>query len=298
MKTKVRKFISRLAAPALRRAARAYVAGPEFDDALRVALGLQSKGFLVTISYWNGDEDSPRHVADAYLQSLAAMQGRSFDHLSIKLPALDYSYDLLEEVMGAAKRLDVKIHFDSLGPETVDRTLSILDRALSTYPGFSVTIPTRWKRSLKDIDWAIERNLTMRIVKGQWPENGNASLEQDFVPAIWRIAGRVREVNIATHNPELIADSLECLYAAGTHGNVELLYGLPTRSALNVARQFGAPVRFYIPFGHAWLPYCLSQAQKDPRILLRMLKDSLFANHGISPSRLRGLEAAEAKSEK
>jgi proline dehydrogenase len=298
MKGKARKFFSRLAAPVLRRAASAYVAGPEFDDALRVALGLQSKGFLVTISYWNGDEDSPRHVADAYLQSLAAMQGRGFDHLSIKLPALDYSYDLLEEVMGAAKRLDVKIHFDSLGPETADRTFRVLDRALSTYPGFSITIPTRWKRSLKDIDWAIERNLTMRIVKGQWPENGNVSTEQDFVPAIWRIAGRVNRVNIATHNPELIADSLKCLYAAGTRGNVELLYGLPTRGALAVARQFGAPVRFYIPFGYAWLPYCLSQAQKDPRILLRMLKDSLFANHGINPSRLRGLEAAEAESEK
>jgi proline dehydrogenase len=298
MKAKARKFISRLAAPVLRRAARAYVAGPEFDDALRVALGLRSKGFLVTLGYWNGGEDSPRHVANTYLQSLAAMQGRNFDHLSIKLPALDYSYDLLEEVLCAAQRLNLKIHFDSLGPETVDRTLSILDRALSNYPGFGITIPTRWKRSLKDIDWAIERKVTMRIVKGQWPDDGDAGAEQDFVPAIWRLAGRVNRVNVATHNPRLIADSLECLYAAGTRGDVELLYGLPTRGALAVAQQFGAPVRFYIPFGYAWLPYCLSQAQKNPRIILRMLKDSFFANHGISPARLRRLEALEAESEK
>jgi proline dehydrogenase len=298
MRAKARKFVSRLAAPVLRHAARAYVAGPEFEDASRVALGLQSKGFLVTIGYWNGDEDSPRQVADAYLQSLAAMEGHSFDHLSIKLPALDYSYELLEEVMAAAQRLNVRIHFDSLGPETADRTYTTLDRVASIFPGFSITIPTRWKRSSKDIEWAMERNVTMRIVKGQWPETGNTNEGQDFIPTVWRLAGRVREVNIATHNPQLLADSLDCLYAGGTRANVELLYGLPTRGALVVARQFSAPVRFYIPFGYAWLPYCLSQAQKDPRIFFRMLKDSLFPSHGISPSRIRRLEAVKAESEK
>ncbi|HEY3769247.1 MAG TPA: hypothetical protein VGN44_11285 [Candidatus Angelobacter sp.] len=301
MASKARKFVSRLAAPVLRRAASSYVAGPEFDDALRVALRLQGMNFMVTIGYWNGDADSPRHVADAYLQSLASMQGRKLDHLSIKLPALDYSFDLLEEVLCAAKKLGVKIHFDSLGPETVDRTLNLIDRALLSHPNLGITIPTRWKRSLRDIDWAIERDVNMRIVKGQWPDNVAAKTadkaEPDFVPAIWHLAGRVNRVNVATHNPELISDSLECLYAAGTRGDVELLYGLPTRKALNAARQFGAPVRFYIPFGYAWLPYCLSQARKNPRILLRMVKDSLFANHQIIPSRVHGFDSAEAKSE-
>ena len=191
MKSNVRKFVSRLAAPVMRRAASSYVAGPELDDAFRVALRLQGLGYLVTVGYWNGDEDSPRHVADAYLQSLAGMQGRNFDHLSIKLPALDYSCDLLEEVICAAKKLGVGLHFDSLGPETVDRTLSVLDRARSIYSDFGITIPTRWKRSLKDIDWAIERNVRMRIVKGQWPESASANPEQDFLPVIRHLAGRV-----------------------------------------------------------------------------------------------------------
>lgn len=276
MQGKARKFVSRLAAPVLRRAASSYVAGPDFHDALRVALRLQNMGFGITICRWNGDDDSPRQVADAYLQSLASMQGRNFDHLSIKLPALDYSQDLLEEIFCAAKLADVQIHFDSLGPETADRTLSVLDRILAKHPNFGMTIPTRWKRSLKDMDWAIERNISMRIVKGQWPDHGVESPENSFVPAIRHLAGRVTHVNVATHNTEWMGESLECLKNTNTHGNVELLYGLPTRKALAVARQFNAPVRFYIPFGHAWLPYCFSQARKNPRIFLRMLKDSFF----------------------
>jgi proline dehydrogenase len=281
MPVSARKFVSRLAAPVMRRAASSYIAGAEFNDALRVALRLQSMGFLATIGYWNGEEDSPRHVADAYLQSLVGMQGRKIDHLSIKLPALDYSHELLEEILCAAQKLNAQVHFDSLGSETVDRTLNMLDRVLPSYPNLGITIPARWKRSLHDIDWAIERNVTMRIVKGQWPDSASEKTEQDFLSAIRRLAGRVSQVNVATHNPELVSQSLECLRAAGTCANMELLYGLPTRQPLIVARQLNAPVRFYIPFGHAWLPYCLSQARKNPQILLRMLKDSFFANHWV-----------------
>jgi proline dehydrogenase len=294
MQGKARKFVSSLAAPILRRAASSYVAGPDFNDALRVALRLQNMGFGITICYWNGDDESPRTVADAYLRSLASMHGRNFDHLSIKLPALDYSYDLLEEIFCAAKIANVKIHFDSLGPETADRTLSVLDRMLikdrvlaKQQANFGMTIPTRWKRSLKDIDWAIERNVPLRIVKGQWPDQGAENLEGSFIPAIRHLAGRVTQVSLATHNPVLMNESLECLQGANTHSNVELLYGLPMRRGLAVARQFSAPVRFYIPFGYAWLPYCFSQARKNPRIFLRMLKDSLFTNHDITPSRLQ-----------
>jgi proline dehydrogenase len=281
MPVSARKFVSRLAAPVMRRAASSYIAGAELNDALRVALRLQSMGFHATIGYWNGEEDTPRHVADAYLQSLAGMQGRKIDHLSIKLPALDYSHELLEEILCAAQKLNAQVHFDSLGPETVDRTLTMLDRVLPTYPNLGITIPARWHRSLHDIDWAIERNVTMRIVKGQWPDSASEKTEQDFLSAICRLAGRVNHVNVATHNPGLVSQSLECLRAVGTCANVELLYGLPTRQPLIVARQFSAPVRFYIPFGHAWLPYCLSQARKNPQILLRMLKDSFFANQWV-----------------
>ncbi|MBZ5506235.1 MAG: proline dehydrogenase family protein [Acidobacteriia bacterium] len=278
MKAKVRKFVSRLSTPVLRRAASSYVAGPEIDDALRVALRIQRMGFTATIGFWNGDHDSPRLVADAYLQSLAAMPGRNLDNLCIKLPALQYSYELLEEVLCVAKRLNVRVHFDSLGLETVDRTLSVLDRALLTYTNLGITFPASWKRSLKDIDWAIERKLPIRIVKGQWPDSSSVNSDQDFASAIRRLAGRVARVNVATHNAELARQSLECLHAAGTRGNMDLLYGLPVRRSLVVAKHFAAPVRFYIPFGHAWLPYCFSQARKNPRILLWMLKDSLFSN--------------------
>src|SRR5579864_2309605 len=152
-----RKFISRLSALVIRRAASSYIAGPELNDALRVASRLKSMNFLVTIGFWNGDDDGPRQVADACLKSLAAVHNQKLDYLSIKPPALHYSHDLLEEILCKARELGVCVHFDSHGPETADRTLEMIEHGLSTCTNLSLTIPTRWKRSLRDIDWAIER---------------------------------------------------------------------------------------------------------------------------------------------
>src|SRR5262249_54371246 len=111
----------------------------------RVAVRLQRNRFLVTVGFWNADDDFPRFVADKYLKALAAMQGGGSDCLSIKLPALGYSYDLLQEVLIAAKNQGIRIHFDSLGLDTVDQTLSTIDRALGIYNDIGITIPAGWR---------------------------------------------------------------------------------------------------------------------------------------------------------
>jgi len=49
---------------------------------------------------------------------------------------------------------------------------------------------------------------------------------------------------------------------------------LPRRSVLKVSRDLGVPVRYYLPYGHAWLPYALRQARRDPRILWWVLRDA------------------------
>jgi proline dehydrogenase len=55
---------------------------------------------------------------------------------------------------------------------------------------------------------------------------------------------------------------------------MELLYGLPSRAVLKVAQDLAVPVRYYLPYGYAWLPYALRQARRDPRILWWVLRDA------------------------
>ena len=41
---------------------------------------------------------------------------------------------------------------------------------------------------------------------------------------------------------------------------------LPSRRQIELARQLSVPVRVYVPFGVAYLPYCLGQMKRNPRI--------------------------------
>ena len=65
------------------------------------------------------------------------------------------------------------------------------------------------------------------------------------------------------------------LAAQGTACELELLCGLPRRGVLELARSRRLPVRLYVPFGQAWLPYALSQVLRKPGLWPRLLKDSL-----------------------
>jgi len=264
--------------PIAGRAARAYVAGPGLADALRVCHALAGRGDAATISWWDGDGESPRRVADAYLAALRGLAGDSLDcYLSIKAPSLGFSHELLGELVETARPTNVGLHFDSLAPEGADRTWALIREAAGRGASAGCTLPARWRRSLSDVDQAVALGIRVRVVKGQWadPEGSDRDVRRNFLAVVESLAGRADRVGVATHDLELARASLARLCAAGTPCELELLYGLPSRASVAIARAAGVPVRFYVPYGHAWLPYCLSQARQHPRILWWTMRDWL-----------------------
>ncbi|HUY35014.1 MAG TPA: hypothetical protein VMV69_19860 [Pirellulales bacterium] len=287
--------------PLARRAARGYIAGPELGDALRVADHLGGRGFRSTLGFWDGEGDSPRGVADQYLAALDALAARRAEHaaeaggdsyLSIKPPALQFSPELLGEVAHRAARRQVRLHFDSHGPETAAATWQAIAALAGAGSELSCTLPGRWRRSLDDAESAIARGVIARVVKGQWSdvEQPELGMREGFLNVIDRLAGRARHVAVASHDAPLAAEALKRLRASGTSCDLELLYGLPVRAALDVAAELGVPVRIYVPYGRAYLPYCLAQARRQPRLLWWLLRDSLVPTLRVGAHRrpLRG----------
>ena len=263
--------------PLLRKAARSYVAGPELRDALRLAQTFAASGVPASsLCFWDARDDAPRHVADMYLATVRAIQNARLDsYVSIKAPSLDFDSTLVAEIATLARDAGVRVHFDSLGPETVDRTFRLIEQALAAGASLGCTVPGRWGRSPRDAERAAEMGVRVRVVKGQWPDPTDAvNPHAGFLNVIDALAGASMPVAVATHEPILAAAAIRKLQSSGTPCEMELLYGLPSRAVLKVARDLAVPIRNYLPYGYAWLPYALRQARRDPRILWWVLRDA------------------------
>jgi proline dehydrogenase len=267
------------ALPLARWASRAYVAGPDLTDAIRACHRFSEQGVGSTIGYWDGTGDTKEKVADTYVAALdALMMDRLDSYLSIKVPAIGFDRGLLAEVIKAGEKAGVGIHFDSLGPEDADRTFELIIESARSFPRIGCTIPGRWRRSISDASLAIDAGVRVRVVKGQWvdPDDPEVDMREGFLAVIDQLAGKARQVAVATHDPPLAREALRRLLASGTPCEMELLFGLPLKSVMQVARELGVRVRLYIPYGHSWLPYAFSQIQKNPRILWWVIRDTIW----------------------
>ena len=143
--------------------------------------------------------------------------------------------------------------------------------------GLGCAIPGRWRRSVTDAERAIELGVSVRVVKGQVARSPSARHGHAgrFLAVIDALAGRAVRVGVATHDAPLAREAIRRLRRANTPCELELLFALPTEPAAQEARAAGIPTRLYIPYGTAWLPYSVSRALENPRVIGWLLRDFL-----------------------
>jgi proline dehydrogenase len=273
-----------------KRTARAYVPGPELEDALRVCRWLSGQSLATTIGYWDGTADPPPDVARKYLDVIAAISREGLkSYASIKAPSIGYEWALLSPVLERSAETGVPVHFDSLGPETADSCFALVEKARRVAPDVGCTLPSRWPRSIQDAERLADLGLRIRIVKGQWadPSAPRIDARANFLAIVDRLCGGASSVAVATHDVRLLRESLRRLRAAGTRAEVELLFGLPVRPPIRVARETGVPTRLYVPYGEAYLPYTLSQVRERPRIVWWIVRDTVLARTLFVPRSAR-----------
>ncbi len=258
----------RLAGFAASRAARGYVGGADLGEALATCARLADRGAAAfTLGFWNAAGEDPSAIASRYVETARLVRAAgSGVRIAIKAPALAFRRDLVAEVRANAPAGTV--HLDAHGIEAQDATLALARES------DGITLPGRWMRSAADALTTAARGLFARVVKGQFPATtGETDPARGFLAVIDALAGRAPHVFVATHDPALARASLTRLLAAGTPCELELLYGLPPGPALAIARELQVPVRAYVPWGTAYLPYALGAAKKNPRILAWLARD-------------------------
>lgn len=279
----MRRCLRAMASPMTARVSRAYVPGPRVEDAMQWARRAERMGVAVTLGHFNADDAAPTDVMQAHLEAIAALSTLQRNpYLSVKWPALCADPGCLERVARRAQEHGLRLHFDSHGPEHAEATLQAAAHYGASGVRIGVTLPGRWRRSMDDLEWAIDHQARIRIVKGQWACDEMPELDpvEGCMNVVRRLAGRAGEVAIATHDAELARLALRHLRRGGTHCELEILPGMPRRQVMAVAREMHVPVRVYIPFGAAWMPYALRHLVTHPRLWLRLLHDGVGGQFG------------------
>ena len=257
----------------------AYFAGPELDDAMKACQRFAEKGLRGSAGYWPGNDDTPESVADAYLAAIDAIAKKNLDcSVSIKVMELDFDHELVAGITESAASAGIGIHYDSRSLELADQTFAMVAESAQHPLPIGCTLPGRWERSLDDADFAIKLGVNVRVVKGQWadPDHPDIDLRQGYLDVVDRLAGRARQVGIATHDPWLASEALRRLVEAGTACELEQLFGLPSRQTLRIARDLGVPVRMYVPYGNSWVPYVHAWVRRNPRVVWWVARDLLL----------------------
>ena len=274
-----------------RRLARAYSAGPAADDAVRMAETLTGMGYRTIVGYMNEDDEDPRAVARNTLEALHAVARRNLDcYPSIKAPALGFNRDLIRGLVDAAKESGRRLHFDALSSADVDRTFDLVREMQAYHDRFGFTLPSRWKRSTEDAERAIALGLCVRVIRGEWVDRreNERDWRAGYLEIVDRLAGRVPEVGVATHNPPIARAAVRRLKAAGTPCEIEVVRGYPVHRVLPVAVAEDVPVRVYIPYGNLAFPYTLGQVVRRPRIMLWVTRDIFRGGTSVLPRDPRG----------
>ena len=257
------------------RAAASYVAGDDVSDAIDFARAVERDGMSSTIAYWNGVGEDPVNVYSAYVSAIdAAADARIRTAVAIKAPALAMSAPYAEALAVRCRERGIGLHFDSLAVEHQNQIFGLIERVIPSGASVGCTLPGRFAQSLDDAERAIACRLRVRVCKGQW-EDPQHPIEprRGFMAVIDRLAGRAAHVAVATHEPRLAEEALTTLAKHGTPAELELLFGLPVHGAREVAQRLNVPVRMYVPYGYAWLPYALSAVRTNPSVWRWIVKD-------------------------
>ena len=245
---------------------------------------LHEHGIPTTIGKFSHDSDPPETIEAEYQfcsTSLRAASEESSFYLSLKPPALRFDTRRAWNICDVAIQNGHGVHFDSHDHDLQGSTIALLENMMrQTRAGlpkascwrWGLTLPSRWKRSLADLRWAIKNDIRVRLVKGEFKapcSSNEMDPREGFLTMVERLAGSVSEIAIATHDHQLAREAIERAREKKTHVELELLFGMPACGMIALSKKMQTSLRFYVAYGENMLLYGIRHYLTNPRKFLR-----------------------------
>lgn len=267
----------------VRKVSAPYIAGPTLDDARRRVASLNASGKAATVDVL-GEEiirpEEARAIAGAYHDVLDAIETDGLRaNVSVKPTGLGLKLDvaLCRELLGSIVRDAASrgafVRIDMEDATCVDDTLRLY-RGLrgEVLDNVGIVLQASLKRTLADIADLAELRPSVRLCKGIYVEPAGIAFQdadvirRSFVACLDALLGAGCRVAVATHDEELIGESLQRLRMLDRGAyEFQMLLGVRERRATELVAA-GHPLRVYVPYGQRWYEYSLRRLQEHPRI--------------------------------
>jgi proline dehydrogenase len=289
-----RRLVMRL--PFARRAARRFVAGESFAEALPAVRELNAAGMLATLDLLGEHTDdvaaateATRKIMDVLLQIAESGLRAS---LSIKLTQIGLKLDEkiceqnLRLIVHTAQGLGLFVRIDMEDSGCVDSTLRMFGSMRAEgFQNLGIVIQSYLYRSQADVLSLLDQGAPIRLVKGAYMEPPDRAFPKkaDADDSFDRIADLILHASlsapaadaaknwpplaaIASHDPARVEFAKRHAAEIGLpkeRVEFQMLYGI-RRDLQKQLVDEGYPVRIYVPFGTEWYPYFMRRLAERP----------------------------------
>ena len=274
-----------------RRLAGRFIAGEELEDVVRVVRRLTGEGFAVTLDYLGESVHETRHAdqaRDVYLGILNRLEVEGIQsHISVKLTQLGLAIDEalagrnLRAICERAAHLGSFVRIDMESSAHTDATLRVFRVAQASPEVLGIVIQAYLYRSEADITDLLGCGARIRLCKGAYKEPPEIAfprkvdVDANFVKLMEKLLASGHYHSIATHDPKMVAATLEFARARGIAAErfeFQMLYGIGRRMQRELLQK-GYRVRIYVPYGKQWYSYFMRRLAERPANLLFLLKN-------------------------
>ena len=272
--------------------AKRFIAGHDFDSAIPVISKLIWDGYDVTIDYLgelSKTEEDCQKAEQQYIDIIEYYGSISTPiDISIKPTQLGLLLDKVDcevrltDLVARAYEYGITIRLDMEDSSVTQDTIDLCLRLHKEHPNIGIALQSNLYRTSKDLNYLLEKNVSIRLVKGAYKEHINISYQRNDLiydqflkQALMLISDRCRSYYylkndttpipaIGTHDEDLINEILSYLpriKIEKTDLFIEMLYGI-RRDLSSSLQKEGYCVRLYVPFGTEWLPYTMRRLRE------------------------------------
>ncbi|MEO9169966.1 MAG: proline dehydrogenase family protein [Candidatus Baltobacteraceae bacterium] len=254
--------------------ARRFVAGETIESAIDAVRELNAAGMSATLDFLGEDvlqRDAAIKTRDAYIEMLEAIRESCVDtNVSVKLTAMgllideDFALENLARILEHAERnADPFVRIDMEGSPVTESTLRVAGRAFAEHKNVGIVLQAYLKRTMSDVERAIELGERVRLCKGAYNEPAEIAykempaIREHYLALATELLNRGNYPGIATHDRGLI-DEIRSLTVRNGIGHdrfeFQMLYGCRPQLQRELVAE-GYRVRVYVPFGTHWAGY-------------------------------------------